>query len=70
MSPKITISKGERQIAEIEIDDRAALLIARTLRTEVTDNLIGPKTRQPYPDEKRIADQLFELGKKLFDASK
>ena len=70
MSPKIIITKGERQIAEIEVDDRAALLTARTLQAVVTNDLTDPKTRQPYPDEKKVADQLFELGKKLFEASK
>lgn len=69
MSPKITISKGER-VVEIVLTDEQAQLAAEFLNRGRTDVLVDPKTRRPYPASGETAEKIFTLGKELHNAGR
>lgn len=67
--PKVTISKGERQI-EVELDERTTEHVVEALRAHTVKNLIDPKTRTVYVGEVELEKQIADLGKALLNLNK
>jgi len=66
MSPKITISQGERQ-TEVELSDGEIHHVLKALEDYSVNRLIDPKTRQPYETEAPTDEKLRDLRKAIIE---